>query len=72
MNSIWVKELRPALAFRSNFSSLKAKLVQDRKSNPATSIQVKRTHRCQGQPQFLNLDKIHQILVKKHLNNMSQ
>ena len=59
-----VKELRPAQAFRSSFSSLKAQLLQYRKTRPATSREVKST-------QFFNLHKIHHIFDKKnHINNI--
>jgi hypothetical protein len=33
---------------------------------------MERTPKDQGWPQFFNMSKIQQILVKKHLNNMSE
>ena len=72
MNFMQVKELRPPLALNSLFSSLEAQLLQYKKTRPATSSRVERTHRGQGRPQFFNLHKIHKISVKKHLNNMSE
>ena len=67
-----VEELRPPMAFKSLFSSPDAQFLQYRKTRPATSRRVKRTHKGQGRPRFFNLHKIHKISVKKHPNNMSE
>ena len=61
MDFMQVKKLRPPLASKSPFLSLEAQLLQYRKTRPAASRRVKRTHRGQGRPQFFNLHKIHII-----------
>jgi hypothetical protein len=72
INFMQVKGLSPPLAFKSPFSSLEAQLIQFRKTRPASTRRAKRTHRGQGRPQLFNPHKVHNIFVKKHLNNISE